>query len=217
MPIEARNITHRYQHRAVLNGISFTVAAGDTVAITGPSGSGKTTLLSILGLLLAPTSGSVLIDGRSVPPGGRQRDRLRAGRIAWIYQTVNVLGRRSALDNVTVGLLAQGLSRRDAETAATRALTAVGLDQTVQQQVRELSGGEVQRVCAARAIAGSPTYLLADEPTGQLDRDSTRVVIDSLLAARDAQTAVVIATHDPTVAQRCERVVVLDAGGLSEQ
>jgi len=197
--------------------VSFAINTGDTVAITGPSGSGKTTLMSVLGLLLSPTSGAVRIDGREIPERGRQRDRIRAGHIAWIFQTVNVLGRRTALENVVVALLAQGWDRVQAESAAHRALTTVGLEEKAEQQVKELSGGEVQRVCGARAIAGNPTYILADEPTGQLDRESSELVIDSLLQARDDDTAVLIATHDPTVAQRCDRAVTLDSGTLTER
>lgn len=217
MPLEARNVSQRFGDRVVLDDISLAIAAGETVAITGPSGSGKTTLLSILGLLAHPTKGSVLVDGREVARGSRERDRLRSGSIAWIFQTVNVLGHRSALDNVALGLMTRGVGRFDAETAAVRALTAVGLDDKISQPVKELSGGEVQRVCGARAIAGDPAYLLADEPTGQLDRAATDLVMDSLLAARSADTAVVIATHDSQVARRCGRIVVLDEGGISER
>jgi len=217
MSLEARDVTQRYQDHTVLDEVSLTFDAGETVAITGPSGSGKTTLMSILGLLLPPTSGTVLVDGQPVPEGGRQRDRLRGGRIAWIFQTVNVLGRRSALDNVVLGLLAQGMHRTQAEPAAAEALAAVGLKDRAGQQVRELSGGEVQRVCGARAIAGNPTYLFADEPTGQLDSAASELVIDSLLEARDADTAVIIATHDPAVAQRCDRVITVEAGSLTER
>jgi len=217
MSLEARNVTQSFAGHVVLDDLSFSVESGETVAITGPSGSGKTTLLSILGLLSRPDVGQVLVDGREVSHGGRRRDRLRSGRIAWIFQTVNVLGHRSALDNVALGLLTQGVSRFDAETAAIGALTAVGLEDKVRRPVRELSGGEVQRVCGARAIAGDPGYLLADEPTGQLDRATTDLVIDSLLAARSADTAVVIATHDPLVAGRCERVMVLDEGGIRQR
>lgn len=215
MSLEMRDVTQCYGTRTILDGVSFAVNAGDTVAITGPSGSGKTTFMSVLGLLLPPTSGAVRIDGLVVSKRGRQRDRIRAGHIAWIFQTVNVLGRRTALENVVVALLAQGWDRSKAEPAAHRALVSVGLTEIADQQVKDLSGGEVQRVCVARAIAGNPAYVLADEPTGQLDRDSSDLVLDSLLRARGANTAVLIATHDPSVAQRCDRVVTLESGTLT--
>ncbi len=217
MSLEVRNVSQNFHDHVVLDDVSVEIEAGQTVALTGPSGSGKTTLLSILGLLLNPAKGLVHIDGRAVSHSNRRRDRLRAGRIAWIFQTVNVLGHRTALDNVALGLLAQGIGRFEAETKAIGALTAVGLGDKARQPTRDLSGGEVQRVCGARAIAGSPGYLLADEPTGQLDRAATELVIDSLLAARGADTAIVIATHDPQVARRCERVLVLGEGGISER
>lgn len=193
----------------MLAAIDLAIDDGETVGLVGPSGSGKTTLLSIIGLLQIPSLGEVRLDGDAIASHGRARSMLRAAEFAWIFQTVNVLGRRSSLDNVALGQLPKMMNRRDANMYASIALDRVGLGALKARQARLLSGGELQRVCIARAMAANPRFVFADEPTGQLDRSTSEVVIDALLSARPANTSIVLATHDPDVARRCDRVLEL--------
>ncbi len=175
--------------------------------MVGPSGSGKTTFLAILGGLLRPRSGRVFLerDGNELPV---------AEHVSWVLQTVNVLADRSVLDNVAVGALADGLDRATAAARARTALAAVGLAGTDERPVRTLSGGEAQRVVIARAAVSDRPVLLADEPTGQLDQQTSAHVIDVLLTSAVGKITVVV-THDPAVAARCTRTVTLGAGHLA--
>jgi ABC-type lipoprotein export system ATPase subunit len=210
MPIAARHVTHRYRKHAdpVLTDVDLEIGDGITVALMGPSGSGKSTLLGILGGLLAPSQGLVEVDGHRLSERTADRARL----FSWVFQTVNALGRRTALDNVCAPLLAQGHRRQEAETECRQILETVGLGHRVEATAASLSGGELQRVCIARALATSPRFLLADEPTGQLDHRTSIQVLDALWAARTDSTTLVIATHDHEVAQRCERIIHLVDG-----
>ncbi|MFU8841682.1 MAG: ABC transporter ATP-binding protein [Nitriliruptoraceae bacterium] len=182
--------------------MDLTVAAGETVAVVGPSGSGKTTLVSVLGGLLRPTEGELCLDGRAVRVG-----ELPPGTVAWVFQTVNLLSHRSAAANVALGMLAGGAGRREAHAAALPALEAVGLSEHAFRRAGTLSGGEAQRVGIARALVGVPRYVLADEPTGQLDLATSRAVVATLFDARPPSTALVVATHDLELARRCDRIL----------
>jgi putative ABC transport system ATP-binding protein len=216
--LELRNVSHRYGDRLppVLMDVSLSVRPGVSMALMGPSGSGKTTLLTILGLLLEPSEGEVLLDGRPLPRRGGRLSRLRAEAYGWVFQTVNVLPRRTAVDNAALGLLARGVAVSEAHAQAAVALAKVGIGGLAEQPVSTLSGGELQRVCIARAIAARPRFILADEPTGQLDRANTEGVVEALVGSRPPGTSVVIATHDPAVASRCEVVVQLLDGVARE-
>ena len=207
MRLVAADVVVRYPRtqRAVLAGASLTVEEGEPVAILGPSGSGKSTLLSVLGGLVRPTSGSIGVEDATPDDSTSLRDVS-----AWVLQTVNVLPERSTLDNVVVAGLTRGLSHRDARRDATARLVAVGLGDRLHDQARLLSGGEVQRIVIARALASGRPFLLADEPTGQLDRATSDAVLDALFTTAGG-AAVVIVTHDPAVADRCGRVArILD-------
>ncbi len=218
MPISLSGVSHSYQPgKGVLVDVNLDVAEGDDVALMGPSGSGKTTLLSIIGLLQIPSSGEIRLDGRSLPRSSQPRARLRAETFAWVFQTVNALGRRSAIDNVSLGLLARGMARYEAAQIAGDALDKLGIGSLADQPVYKLSGGELQRVCIARALANAPRFLCADEPTGQLDENTSRVVLDALWAARQPGTAIIVATHDFHIAARCGRVLRLVNGRLEEE
>ena len=213
MSLSLRGVGHAYvPGRWVLRGVDVEIGAGESVALVGPSGSGKTTLLSIIGLLQQPSEGTVSLDGRQVSDGGRGRSGLLGEVFAWVFQSVNTLRHRSALDNTALGLLARGLRRRDAESVAAEALDRVGLAGFEHAPVETLSGGELQRVCIARAVAARPRFLLADEPTGQLDRSTSDRVLDALWQARLPETAIIVATHDPDAAARCDRVLRLIDG-----
>jgi putative ABC transport system ATP-binding protein len=204
-------VAHDYGGPPILRGVNLAVDRGDTVAITGPSGSGKTSLLMILGFLTRPAAGVVRLDGRRVARPDMATTR---AQFAWVFQTVNVLGRRTVLDNVALGLRCRGVPTPAATVAAQSALGRVGLARAAGRKVHTLSGGELQRVCIARAVAGSPPFLLADEPTGQLDRSTARKVQATLFEARSEGTALVIATHDHELAERCDRVYRLVDGVL---
>lgn len=190
----------------LLDAVHLEVRAGESVAVVGPSGSGKTTLLALLGGLLRPRSGRVFVadcgDELSV-----------VEHVSWVLQTVNVLPDRSVLDNVAIGAFADGTDRGTAATRARTALATVGLAGTDERPVRTLSGGEAQRVVIARAAVSDRPVLLADEPTGQLDQQTSTQVIDALLTSA-ADKITVVVTHDPAIAARCSRTVTLGAGNL---
>jgi ABC-type lipoprotein export system ATPase subunit len=212
------SVSHRYaMGPLVLDNVDMFVASGEAVALMGPSGSGKTTLLSIMGLLTRPVSGFVAVDGSRLPQRGWRLDAVRAELFSWIFQTVNVLGQRTATDNAALGLVARGVPRSRAAQQANTALAAVGLAGRNRDEVAKLSGGELQRVCIARAMAAVPRFVLADEPTGQLDHATSELVVNVLWEARHSDTALVIATHDPMVAQRCDRVIGLVGGHAVDQ
>lgn len=198
MRLNAENIFHRYSKRDgwVLEDVSlFVESGGDTVALTGPSGSGKTTLLSILGGLQKPTKGSVRYE-----PNGHET----GFNVAWIHQTAHGLGTRSAFDNVCLGLLARGHRRGNVVSETNRLLQVVNLEHRAQTPLRTLSGGEQQRVSIARALGLRAQFILADEPTGNLDQASTSQVLDALFLQEEPRPSIVVATHDPAVAQRCK-------------
>lgn len=214
MSLHLSSVSHRYGDQPlVLSGINLEVGDDDTVAIMGPSGSGKTTLLSILGGLLIPTDGEVALDGVRVGRG----TRVPPGSFSWVFQTINLLGRRTALENVAIGLHAVGYLAAAATDRARAALEAVGLRGMDHQLAMKLSGGQAQRVGIARALVGHPRYVLADEPTGQLDRSSSEMVADALFSARPKGTSVVVATHDLLIAARCRRRFRLGDGGLWQE
>ncbi len=203
-------VAHRYDGDFVLEDVSLQIAPGSTVAITGPSGSGKTTLLSIIGGLLDPTRGTVTIDGRPV------KALSLSTTFSWVFQTTNLLLRRSVRDNVALGRLQYGDRRAMADTAAVVALGAVGLKDQVDRPAYSLSGGEAQRVGIARAVASGAPWILADEPTGQLDRRTSDETADLLIDARRSDQGVVIATHDLAMARRCDLRLRIENGRVTE-
>jgi ABC-type lipoprotein export system ATPase subunit len=214
MSLALHTVSHRYTDsgRWILYDVSLAIERGSTLAIAGPSGSGKTTLLAILGLLLAPTEGEITIDGESVPRSGAALSFLRSDVFGWVFQTVNVLARRPVIDNAALACLSRGMTRAEASARALSALQSVGLGGMAERAANTLSGGELQRLCIARAIAAGSRFLLADEPTGQLDRSTSDEVVDALLRSRPPETALVLVTHDPLVAARCDSVVSIIDG-----
>jgi ABC-type lipoprotein export system ATPase subunit len=189
----------------VLDAVDLALEPGECVALVGPSGSGKSTLLGVVGGLIPPDEGSV----HRLPVG--------SPLVTWITQTTSVLARRSVLDNVRLGLYATGTGPDEAIESATRALTAVGLEHLAQRRASSLSGGERQRLVVARALIAQPGLVLADEPTAQLDRQNADAMVDSLIDNRPRETTVVIATHDPLVAARCDRVLRIESGTVLER
>jgi putative ABC transport system ATP-binding protein len=189
-----------------LRELSIEVRAGEFVAVTGPSGSGKTTFLNIAGLLEEHTGGTYTLDGVDVKDlGDRDRSKLRNEKIGFVFQSFNLIPDLNLFDNVDVPLRYRGFARADRKARIEKALERVGLASRMRHYPAELSGGQQQRVAIARAIAGDPKLLLADEPTGNLDSQMAREVMQLLEELNAQGTVVVIVTHDPEIAARTQR------------
>lgn len=204
-------------HVPALRGVSCEIAAGAMTFVLGPSGSGKSTLLYLMGALDEPTSGEVLVAGRSLAElSSRERDAFRRDEVGFVFQSFNLLSNLSALDNVLVPYMPAGISPRRREWAATL-LTQVGLADRLDHRPHQLSGGEQQRVAIARALLKRPALVLADEPTGELDSQNGAEVFAYLRQlCHDAGSTVVVVTHDPSYAAPEDRRLFLRDGVLVE-
>jgi putative ABC transport system ATP-binding protein len=212
----SKTFTRRGSAVVALRPTTLEIAAGEYVAVVGPSGSGKTTLLSLLGGMLAPTTGKVFLGGRSLYDlSVRARTRLRGRQIGFVFQTFNLVPYLSALENVQVPLYLAGVAPKGQQGRALALLERVGLADRVHHKPGELSVGQQQRVALARTLANDPDLVLADEPTGNLDPDAREQVLGLLESFRREGKTVVMVTHDPLAADRAGRVVRLSSGSMS--
>ena len=221
LPLSLREIKRTFvqgdRRLEVLRGVSLDLRPGEIVALVGQSGSGKSTLLHIAGLLEQPDSGDVVLDGKAAGPlGDRGRTALRRRFLGFVYQYHHLLPEFSAIENVMLPQMLNGLSRSEARVRAADLLAMVQLKERGDHRPGRLSGGEQQRVAIARAVANAPRGLLADEPTGNLDAATADIVFRQLLVlVRETGMAALIATHNPDLAERMDRTVTLKDGILS--
>ena len=219
MIIEAKGIEKSFGTLKVLKGVDFEVDRSEVVAIMGASGAGKSTLLQILGTLSTPDAGSLRVDGTDVLHlGSRELSAFRNRRIGFVFQAHHLLPEFDALENVMIPALIAGVSPREAKEKARRLLGEVGLSERLSHKPSELSGGEQQRVAIARALVNDPAILFADEPSGNLDSKTKEEIHRLFFDLRDrlGQT-VVIVTHDPSLAELCDRTLFMKDGQFIER
>src|SRR5687768_16562621 len=219
--IEMRELTRVYdlgpQQIFALRGVNLIIEPGEYVAIMGPSGSGKSTLMNVIGCLDTPSSGSYLLDG--VPVETLNDDELAAIRnkkIGFVFQTFNLLARTTALQNVELPLIYAKIPRAQRRQLAEEALIAVGLKDRMSHQPNELSGGQRQRVAIARALVNKPSLLLADEPTGNLDSQTGREILDLFRELHSRGNSIIMVTHEDDVAREAKRVIHIRDGKIVE-
>ena len=198
-----------------LDGVSFSVAHGEFVAVMGPSGSGKSTTMNMLGCLDSPTQGRYLLDGRDVARlSGDELARVRNVKLGFVFQGFNLLPRLSAVDNVALPLVYAGVPARERRERAREALERVGLGARLGHRPNQMSGGQQQRVAIARALVGRAPLILADEPTGNLDTRTSEEIMDLLVEVNREGKTVVLVTHEPDIAAYARRVLHFKDGRL---
>ena len=211
----SKKYLHRGQYVTALDNASVTIAKGDFVSLVGPSGSGKSTLLLMLGGMLSPSSGQVFLDGQSLytlSPNGRAE--LRRQKLGFVFQTFNLIPYLTALENVQVPLYLAGIEPAAQQEQAAALLERLGLGERLHHKPCELSVGQQQRVALARMLANDPAVVLADEPTGNLDPDTSRQIIEFFEEINDEGKMIVMVTHDPRAAERARRTLRLADGQI---
>jgi lipoprotein-releasing system ATP-binding protein len=220
--LRLENVARRYREGEgqleIFRDVSFSLSAGEVVALVGPSGAGKSSLLHMAGLLEAPSAGEIYIGGAAASKlPEEERTRVRRERLGFVYQAHHLLPEFSALENVALPQMIAGRRRADAKAEAARLLTQLGLGARLSHRPAQLSGGEQQRVAIARALANKPAILLVDEPTGNLDPKTAGGVFEALVTTVRAQgLAALIATHNFELARRMDRALEIDQGRLVE-
>ncbi|MCX5650742.1 MAG: ABC transporter ATP-binding protein [Planctomycetota bacterium] len=198
-----------------LRGLDLLIPRGEYIAIMGASGSGKSTLMNILGCLDRPTAGVYELDGARVESlGDDELSRVRGQKIGFVFQAFNLISELSIAENVEIPLLYRGISASDRRERAAESLKIVGLDNRMSHRPRELSGGQQQRAAIARALVGKPAILMADEPTGNLDSQTGRAILETFEELHAKGLTLIMVTHDDKIADRCQRVVRLADGAL---
>lgn len=222
--IEMRGIRKSYyigqpNELEILHGIDLKVWPGEFVAIVGESGSGKSTLMNIIGVLDKPTRGSYILDSVNIHEArDNELAAIRNQKIGFVFQTYNLIGRQSALKNVELPMLYAGIPGGERARRAKEWLMRVGMGDRMRHQPNELSGGQKQRVAIARAMVNDPALILADEPTGALDSETSRVVMDLFHEMhRRYHKTIVLITHNPALARECERVLTLKDGRIVDE
>ena len=220
MKIEVNNLQKSFEKGDlsvdVIKGVDFIIQSGETVAITGPSGSGKTTLLQIIGLLDSPTSGSVSIDGKNETISKESRKAsLRNQYFGFVYQFHHLIPEFTAIENVMMPLLVSNQSISKSGKKSEEILKEIGMDHRLNHKPHELSGGECQRVAIARALVTEPQFILADEPTGNLDPKASLNIFNQFMDLKDTiGSALILVTHDQTLAEKMSTVYKIDGGTL---
>ena len=219
--LQMKNVSKIYRTDTVethaLREFSLVVDEGEFVSVTGPSGSGKTTFLNIAGLLEELTGGTYELDGRDISSlNDKQRSRVRNEKIGFIFQSFNLIPELNVFDNVDVPLRYRGFNAAERKKRIVESLERVGLASRLQHLPAQLSGGQQQRVAIARALAGEPRFLLADEPTGNLDSHMADSVLDLLTEINEAGTTIIMVTHELTLADRARRNIFVLDGSVTD-
>jgi lipoprotein-releasing system ATP-binding protein len=218
--LQVKRLEHSFtigeEYVQALRGVSFEAKTGEVTAIVGPSGCGKSTLLYLLGLLDRPDKGEILLDNKSVSQASDQvRTELRNKNLGFVFQFHFLIKELTACENVSMPLFKAGIQRKEANKRARSVLAKLGLGDKAERFANKLSGGEQQRVAIARAMINSPSLLLADEPTGNLDSENSRKVFQLLLQfAREESTAVILVTHNPEIAEKCDLILRMKDGQI---
>ena len=201
-----------------VSDLSLSINKGEYVSITGPSGCGKSTCLSILGLLDSPTEGKYWLNNEDVSDLSiSDRSRIRNREVGFVFQSYNLVGDRTVADNVALPLMFRGMKKSERDKRVSEALERVGMSHRAQHTPGQLSGGQQQRVAVARAIAGQPLILLADEPTGNLDSTNGEMVMDLLRELHKEGSTICMVTHDPRYANHADRLIYLNDGSVVKQ
>jgi len=200
-----------------LSALNLSIAAGEYVAVMGPSGSGKSTLLNLLGLLDRPTSGTYRLEGRDVTTlSPDEQAKVRSQRIGFVFQSFHLVPRLTAAENIALPMMLAGIPSRERNSRVEKALKDFGLEQRSDHRPDQLSGGQRQRVAIARATIMQPALILADEPTGNLDRHTGDEVVHLLEALNASGVTLVVVTHDPSLGARAKRQLVMEDGSLKQ-
>lgn len=222
--IEMKGIIKKYyigepNELQILQGISLNIYEGEFVAIVGESGSGKSTLMNIIGALDKPTEGSYILDGIDVQNASeKEMNNIRNQKIGFVFQNFNLIGRNSALKNVELPMLYSGVNSKKRTERAMELLEKVGMADRYKHKPNELSGGQKQRVAIARSLANDPSIILADEPTGALDSETSRIVMDIFHELNKTQKkTIILITHSKELAEECPRIITIKDGAIVDE